>query len=237
MAAWEFIRHLDTHVLGWIHTYHDWTYGIFFLILFCETGLVVTPFLPGDTLLFAAGLFSRPDVSGTHEGLNIWLVLLVLTVAPIAGDNVNYFFGRWLGPRLFHNPKSRIFKQENLDKTHAFYEKYGSKTVILARWIPIVRTFSPFVAGMGSMPYRKFLAYSIVGAIVWVWTLTGAGYWLGQKEWIHDNLIWVMVVMIVLTGGPVLLEVLKRRRKAKMYGKVHGPVVDPLPQSQDGITE
>ncbi|HTQ11664.1 MAG TPA: hypothetical protein VMI31_16500, partial [Fimbriimonadaceae bacterium] len=118
-TAWDFLRHLDHHVLQWIQVYHGWTYGIFFLVLFCETGLVVTPFLPGDTLLFAAGLFSRPGVDGSREGLNIWLVLMVMTLAPIAGDNVNYFFGRWLGPRLFHNPNSRIFKKENLDRTHA----------------------------------------------------------------------------------------------------------------------
>ncbi|HWA82098.1 MAG TPA: hypothetical protein VG820_01590, partial [Fimbriimonadaceae bacterium] len=128
MAVWEFIRHLDDHVAGMIKDYGAWTYGILFGILFAETGLVVMPFLPGDTLLFAAGLFSRPETA-THTGggLNIGLTLAILTLAPLAGDNVNYFFGRWLGPKLFHNPKSKIFKKETLDKTHAFYEKYGPK--------------------------------------------------------------------------------------------------------------
>jgi len=230
MAVWEYFRHLDDHVLQLIQQYHGWTYGIFFLVLFCETGLVVTPFLPGDTLLFAAGLFSRPDVSGPQGGLNIWLVLLTLTAAPIAGDNVNYFFGRWLGPHLFHNPKSKIFKKENLDRTHAFYERHGSKTVILARWIPVVRTFSPFVAGMGAMGYRKFLSFSIAGAVIWVWALVGAGYWLGQKPWIQRNLIWVMILMVVVTGGPIVIEVAKRVYLARKYGEKPGPISDPAPK-------
>lgn len=220
MAVWEFIRNLDVHVAGMIKDYGVWTYGILFAILFAETGLVVTPFLPGDTLLFAAGIFSRPETATrSGGGLNIWLTLLILTLAPLAGDNVNYFFGRWLGPKLFHNPKSRIFKKENLEKTHAFYEKYGAKTIILARWIPIVRTFSPFVAGMGSMAYRTFLSYSIIGAALWVWTLVGAGYLLGKTPWVRDNFEWVMILMIVVTGGPVLIEVLKRRYYAKKYAE------------------
>lgn len=214
MAVWEFIRHLDNHVANLIKDYGAWTYAIFFSILFAETGLVITPFLPGDTLLFAAGIFSRPETA-THSGggLNIWITLLVLTLAPLCGDNVNYFFGRWLGPRLFHNPKSKFFKRENLDKTHEFFDRYGSKTVILARWIPVVRTFAPFVAGMGAMPYRKFLLYSVVGAFLWVWTLVGAGYLLGKNQWVNDNFEWVMILMIVLTGGPVLIEMIKRRWK------------------------
>jgi len=214
-TAWDFLRHLDHHVLQWIQVYHGWTYGIFFLVLFCETGLVVTPFLPGDTLLFAAGLFSRPGVDGSREGLNIWLVLMVMTLAPIAGDNVNYFFGRWLGPRLFHNPNSRIFKKENLDRTHAFYEKHGPKTVILARWIPVIRTFSPFVAGMGAMAYRRFLSFSILGAALWVWTIVSAGYWLGQKPWVQQNLFWIMVLIVAVTLGPVVIEAIKRAAQAR----------------------
>lgn len=219
--AWEFIRHLDDHVANMIKDYGSLTYGILFGILFAETGLVITPFLPGDTLLFAAGLFSRPETaSKSGGGLNIWLTLIILTLAPLAGDNVNYFFGKWLGPKLFHNPKSRFFKKENLEKTHQFYERYGAKTIILARWIPIVRTFSPFVAGMGVMPYRKFLVYSIAGACLWVWTLVGAGFLLGRTPWVQSNFQWVMVGMIVITGGPVVLEVLKRRWQAKRASKV-----------------
>jgi membrane-associated protein len=220
MAVWEFIRHLDDHVANLIKDYGAWTYGILFAILFAETGLVVMPFLPGDTLLFAAGIFSRPETS-THTGggLNIWLTLSILTLAPLAGDNVNYFFGRWLGPKIFHNPKSKFFKKENLEKTHEFYVKYGPSAVILARWIPVVRTFSPFVAGMGSMPYRRFFAYSVIGAIVWVWTLVGIGYALGKNQWVNDNFEWVMILMVVVTGGPVVVEILKRRWQAKRASK------------------
>jgi membrane-associated protein len=216
MAVWEFIRHLDDHILQWITQYGAWTYGILFLIVFCETGLVIMPFLPGDTLLFAAGLFSRPENNGQAAGFNIWIVLIVLTIAPVAGDNVNYFFGKWLGPKLFKNPRSKFFKRENLDKTHEFFDKYGSKTVILARWVPIVRTFAPFVAGMGAMPYRKFLTYSIAGAVLWVWTLVGAGYMLGRTPWVRDNFELAMIFMIAVTGGPVLIEVLRKRRKGKV---------------------
>jgi membrane-associated protein len=210
--VWEFIRHLDAHLYQWVADYGTWTYGLLFAIIFAETGLVFAPFLPGDTLLFTAGIISSPGgVTRSVPGLNIWLTLLVLTVAPIAGDNVNYFFGKWLGPRLFHNPKSRIFKHQNLDRTHEFFEKYGPKTVILARWVPIVRTFAPFVAGMGAMPYRKFLGYSIVGAAIWVWTLVGAGYLLGKNEWVSAHFPWVMLTMMLITGGPVVVEVLKKR--------------------------
>src|SRR5579862_6938963 len=234
MVLWEYLRHLDDHVANLIKEYGVWTYGILFGILFAETGLVITPFLPGDTLLFAAGIFSRPDTATrSGGGLNIWITLAVLSIAPLAGDNVNYFFGKWLGPKLFHNPKSKIFKKENLDKTHAFYEKYGSKTVILARWIPIVRTFSPFVAGMGAMAYRQFLSFSLIGAIVWVWSLVGAGYALGRTPCVQANFEWVMVLMIAVTGGPVVIEVLKRHYLAKKYSEAPGPLSEPTPEPRD----
>ncbi|MFI5386807.1 MAG: VTT domain-containing protein [Fimbriimonadales bacterium] len=226
MAVWDIIRHLDDHVANLIKDYGVWTYGILFGILFAETGFVITPFLPGDTLLFAAGIFSQPQTATLKGGgLNIWLTLFILTLAPLAGDNVNYFFGRWLGPKLFHNPKSRFFKKENLEKTHAFYEKYGANAVILARWIPVVRTFSPFVAGMGAMPYRKFLTFSIVGAFLWVWTLVLAGFFLSKNAWVRDNFEWVMILMIVVTGGPVLIEVLKRHYYAKRFSA--NPALSP----------
>lgn len=223
MAVWDFIRHLDEHVAEMIKTYGAWTYGILFSILFAETGFVIMPFLPGDTLLFAAGLFSRPDTIGREGGLNIWLVLGVLTLAPLCGDNVNYFFGHWLGPRLFHNPKSRFFKRENLERTHEFYAKYGPAAVILARWIPVVRTFSPFVAGMGSMPYRKFLLFSFVGAVIWVWTLVGAGYLLAKTPWVRDNFEWAMILMIFITGGPVVVEIAIKQWKSRRAAKKPAP--------------
>jgi membrane-associated protein len=219
MAVWEYIRHLDDHVAEMIKHYGAWTYGILFGILFAETGFVVTPFLPGDTLLFAAGLFSRPETSQQQGGLNIWITLGVLTLAPLCGDNLNYFFGHWLGPKLFKNPDSRFFKKENLEKTHEFYDRYGPMAVILARWIPVVRTFSPFVAGMGSMPYRRFLLFSVIGAVIWVWVLVGAGYFLAKTPWVRDNFEWAMIIMIVITGGPVVFEVLKKRYEAKKEAK------------------
>jgi len=214
------MRGLDPNAL--LQHYHGSIYYVLFAILFCETGLVVIPFLPGDTLLFTAGLFSRTDV-GSKDGLNIWMVLLVMTIAPICGDNLNYFFGYWLGPKLFKNPKSKIFKKENLEKTHEFYVKYGPKAVMLARWVPIVRTFSPFVAGMGSMPYRVFLTYSVAGACLWVWTLTLAGFLLGREPWIHDNLILVMVVMMLVTGGPIIVEILRARKSSNSKSKDEKP--------------
>jgi membrane-associated protein len=192
-----------------VGSYGPWTYGIMFAIIFAETGLVIMPFLPGDTLLFAAGLVSE------EHGLNIWLVLLTLTVAPICGDNVNYFFGKWLGPRLFRKDNSKIFKKQNLEKTHQFYEKYGPVAVILARWVPVVRTFSPFVAGMGAMSYLRFLRFSVIGAILWVWTLVWAGYFLGNIRWVNQNFEWVMILMIVFTGGPILIEILKHRYQSR----------------------
>lgn len=218
--VWDFIRNLDEHAQNLVRDYGPWTYGILFAILFAETGLVITPFLPGDTLLFTAGFLASPGgPAGPQESLNIWLMLFILTAAPICGDNVNYFFGKWLGPKLFHTPKSRLFKKENLEKTHEFYEKYGPWAVILARWIPVVRTFSPFVAGMGSMPYRKFLVYSIAGAVLWVWTLVWAGYALGRNQWVHAHLEWVMLGMIALTGGPIVIEVIRKQFQAKKANK------------------
>jgi membrane-associated protein len=166
--------------------------------------------------LFAAGIFSRPETATKSAGgLNIWITLLVLTLAPLAGDNLNYFFGRWLGPKIFHRPNSRFFKKENLEKTHEFFERYGPNAVILARWVPVIRTFAPFVAGMGAMPYLRFLKFSIIGAFLWVWTLVWTGYAIGKNQWVSDNFQWVMLIMVAITGGPVLYEVLKRRREAK----------------------
>lgn len=216
---WDWIRNLDQHLFDLIQQFGPWTYAILFLIVFCETGLVVMPFLPGDTLLFACGLLSRGDTHETGQGLNVWIVLAVLTAAPLCGDNVNYFFGKWLGPRLFKNPKSKLFRRESLERTHEFFEKYGSATIILARWVPIVRTFAPFVAGMGAMPYRKFLTYSILGAIIWVWVLVGAGYFLGNLPIVRENFEVAMLLMIAVTAGPVLVEAIRHRIKAKRAEK------------------
>ncbi len=226
LQIWDYIRHLDEHIAEMIKNYGAWSYGILFGIVFAETGFVITPFLPGDTLLFAAGLFSRPETADHTGGLNIWLTLAVLTAAPLCGDNINYFFGKWLGPRLFKNENSKIFRKSYLDRTHAFFEKHGAKTIILARWVPIVRTFAPFVAGMGAMPYLQFLRNSIIGAILWVWLLVSAGYFFGGLPWVRDNFELAMVAMIFITAGPVAFEVIKSRYHAKKEAKEPAAAVD-----------
>jgi len=172
----DFILHIDVHLAELVAQYGMWVYGILFLILFCETGLVVTPFLPGDSLLFVAGaLAALPG-----NDLNVHLMVFLMIVAAIVGDAVNYTIGRVFGERLFSNPNSKIFRRSYLDQTHKFYEKHGGKTIILARFVPIVRTFAPFVAGMGRMSYRHFAVYNVIGALVWVLLFTYAGYLFGN---------------------------------------------------------
>lgn len=207
----DFFLHLDDHLAGLINQYGAWTYGILFLTVFCETGLVVMPFLPGDTLLFAAGIFAHDD----NGGLNIWLLYLIFIAAALCGDNVNYQIGRLLGKRLFKNPNSRIFKKENLDKTHAFMERYGPKAIILARFVPIVRTFAPFAAGMGTMTFRRFIGYSIAGAVLWVGVCVTAGFLFGQIQVVKDNFAIAILGIIAVTLLPVAFEFWRHRRQAK----------------------
>jgi membrane-associated protein len=206
----DFFLHLDQHLRELVTQYGTWTYPILFGIIFAETGLVLFPFLPGDSLLFGAGVISQQNV-----GLNVGLLFLVLTSAAIIGDSTNYFIGKHFGRRLFKNPKSKIFKQENLDKTHAFYEKYGANTVIFARFVPIIRTFAPFVAGLGAMEYRKFVLYSVTGSILWVGICLFAGYFFGQIPWVRDNFTVAILVIIAATVIPAALEIWRHRRKAK----------------------
>ena len=165
----DFVLHIDQHLIELTQTYGLWIYAILFLIVFCETGLVVTPFLPGDSLLFAAGAVAALG------GMNVHIAAALLLAAAVIGDAVNFAIGKYFGEKLFAKPDSRMFKREYLDKTHAFYEKYGGKTIILARFVPIVRTFAPFVAGMGNMHYGRFIRYNIIGALMWVGLLTYAG--------------------------------------------------------------
>lgn len=168
----DFILHIDQHMIELVQDYHLWTYAILFLIIFCETGLVVTPFLPGDSLLFVAGaITAQPDMP-----LEIGYLVLIVFAAAVLGDSCNYMIGHFFGKKLFSNPNSRIFKQSSLDKTHEYFRKYGGKTIILARFIPIVRTFAPFVAGMGKMNYYYFMVYNITGAALWVGIFCFAGY-------------------------------------------------------------
>jgi len=211
----DFILHIDVHLAELVAEYGIWIYAILFLILFCETGLVVTPFLPGDSLLFVAGALSALP----SNDLNVHVMVMLMIVAAILGDAVNYTIGRLFGDRLFSNPNSRIFRRSYLDKTHAFYDKHGGKTIILARFVPIVRTFAPFVAGMGHMSYRHFAAYNVIGALLWVLLFTYAGYLFGDLPVVQENLKLMIVAIIVLSILPGVVEIIRHRRAAARQAK------------------
>ncbi|MBK0034877.1 DedA family protein [Erwinia sp. S43] len=207
----DFILHIDVHLAELVAQYGVWVYAILFLILFCETGLVVTPFLPGDSLLFVAGaLAALPG-----NDLNVHTMVALMVVAAIIGDAVNYTIGRLFGDKLFSNPNSKIFRRSYLDKTHAFYERHGGKTIILARFVPIVRTFAPFVAGMGKMSYRHFAIYNVSGALLWVLLFTYAGYLFGNMPMVQENLKLLIVAIILLSILPGVIEVWRHRRAAR----------------------
>ena len=206
--ALDFVLHLDAHLADIIRDYGGWTYAILFAIIFAETGLVVTPFLPGDSLLFATGALAATGP------LNVWFVIVLLTAAAIIGDSVNYSIGARLGPQVFDG-RSRFFKREHLERTNQFYEKYGGKTIIIARFVPIVRTFAPFVAGIGAMNYTKFITYNVVGAVLWVWGITIAGYFFGNIPVVQDNFGLVVIAIIVISVLPGVFELVKSRRLAR----------------------
>ena len=195
--------------------YGVWVYAILFLILFCETGLVVTPFLPGDSLLFVAGALASLETND----LNVHMMVVLMLIAAIVGDAVNYTIGRLFGEKLFSNPNSKIFRRSYLDKTHQFYEKHGGKTIILARFVPIVRTFAPFVAGMGHMSYRHFAAYNVIGALLWVLLFTYAGYFFGTIPMVQDNLKLLIVGIIVVSILPGVIEIIRHKRAAARAAK------------------
>jgi membrane-associated protein len=201
----DFFLHLDRHLSEVISRYGTWTHLILFLIVFCETGLVITPFLPGDSLLFAAGTFAALGA------LDLWLMVVLLIIAAIAGDTVNYWVGSYIGPKAFRGD-GRFLKREYLDRTHAFYEKHGGKTIILARFIPIIRTFAPFVAGACVMTYPKFLTYNVVGAILWVGLLVPAGYYFGNIPLVRENFSLVIIAIIFLSVLPIMVETVRARR-------------------------
>ena len=204
----DFILHIDVHLAELIAQYGIWVYAILFLIIFCETGLVVTPFLPGDSLLFVAGaLGSLPT-----NNINVHIMALALILAAILGDSSNYLIGRFFGEKLFSNRDSKIFKQSYLEKTHGFYEKYGGKTIILARFVPIVRTFAPFVAGMGHMNYRHFSVFNVTGGIIWVVIFIYAGYFLGGLPFVQENLKLLILGIIVVSVLPGVIEVIRNKR-------------------------
>lgn len=203
----EFLRHVDEH----FKPHGLYGYLIPFLVLFAETGFVVTPFLPGDTLLFAVGLLSRPD----RHGLNIFICLPLLTLAPLCGDSTNFMIGKWFGHKLFSNENSRIFRRSALDKTHEFFEKHGERTIILARWVAVVRTFAPFVAGMGEMKFSRFIRFSAIGAFFWVWGCMLAGYFFGAIPAVRDHFGLAMIAMLLVGAVPISIEILKQRQEIK----------------------
>jgi len=212
----DFILHLDKHLFDLILNYGVWIYAILFLIIFVETGLVVMPLLPGDSLLFAAGTFCAGVVNeGKTAELNLWLVLALLIVAAILGDGLNYFFGKTIGLKVLSwKIKGRqIVKQKYIDQTHAFYEKHGPKTIIIARFVPIVRTFAPFVAGIGEMSYAKFIRFNIIGGIAWVVGLTLMGYFFGNLEFVQKNFETVIFGIIGLSILPMIIEIIRAKFK------------------------
>lgn len=212
LHAVDVFRHLDTYLVELVGQYGPWIYAILFLVLFCETGLVVTPFLPGDSLLFAAGALAAVSTAD-QPGLSMVVLVPLLIVAAVLGDAVNFAVGSRVGPGILEKEKIPFIKKEHLLRTQAFYEKHGSKTIVLARFVPIVRTFAPFIAGIGKMQYRVFATYNIVGAVAWVGICAGAGYFFGNIPIIKKNFELVVLGIIFVSVIPILLEVLKSLRK------------------------
>jgi membrane-associated protein len=205
----DFFLHLDQHLAEVIQRYGTYTYALLFLIVFLETGLVVTPILPGDSLLFAAGSFAGIGA------LRLWPLFFLLSAAAILGDTVNYAIGARLGPRVFQFSKSRFFNPDHLKKTHEFYERYGGKTIIIARFIPIVRTFAPFVAGIGRMSYARFLAFNVVGGVLWVSVCVFSGYFFGNLPFVKKNFSVVIIAIILISILPAVVEYVKHRAEAR----------------------
>ena len=205
----NFFLHLDVNLNIIITQYGILTYAILFVVIFAETGFVLTPFLPGDSLLFAAGAFASRGV------LNENYLFLILALAAIIGDTLNYWIGHFIGPKIFHKEKVRFFKKEYLERTHKFFEKYGGKTIIIARFIPIIRTFAPFVAGIGGMTYSKFIIYNILGAALWVALLVYSGFYFGNVEIVKDNFSLVIAAIIIISILPGFIEFIRQRNKSR----------------------
>lgn len=205
---WDFILHIDVHLFELVDMYGMWIYAILFLIVFCETGLVVTPFLPGDSLLFASGVTAGAGLM-SYTG-----VMATLLLAGILGDAVNYFIGRHVGPAIFSR-ESRFIKKEHLLKAHHFYEKHGGKAIVLARFVPIIRTFAPFVAGIALMCPHTFFLYNITGCILWVGSLVSAGFFLGNLEWVRNNFSIIVYAIIIISVLPVIIEILRAKFSQK----------------------
>jgi membrane-associated protein len=206
----DLFLHLDEHLSAIIQSYGTWTHFLLFLVIFMETGFVVTPFLPGDSLLFAAGTFASPALGSP---LNIWVLWALLCIAAIVGDTVNYWIGHFIGPRAFSG-EIRFLKKQYLDRTHAFFERHGGKTIILARFVPIIRTFAPFVAGVGEMGYGKFISYNVIGGIAWVTLFTWGGYFFGTLPFVQNNFSLVVLAIIFLSVLPAVVEIIKERTRS-----------------------
>ena len=205
----DFVLHLDVHLDEIIRNYGTWTYGILFGIVFLETGFVVTPFLPGDSLLFAVGTFAA------RGSLDLYTAMLLLSIAAVLGDTVNYWIGAWVGPKVFHGESSRFLNREHLRRTHEFYERYGGKTIIIARFVPIIRTFAPFVAGIGTMSYVKFIAYNVIGGVGWVVSITLAGYFFGNIPVVKNNFTFVIFAIIIISMLPGVIEYIRHHRRSR----------------------
>ena len=209
LQFFDLLLHLDKHLAALVQQYGPWIYAILFFIIFAETGFVVTPFLPGDSLLFVAGALAALG------GMDIVLLVATLAAAAISGNQVNYHIGRFIGPKVFHWEGSRLFNKAALQKTHAFYEKHGGKTVVVSRFLPLFRTFAPFVAGVGAMDYARFTLFNVTGALLWVVSLTAAGYWFGNVPWIKQNLTLVILGIIAVSFVPVVIGWWQHRKGEK----------------------
>jgi len=205
LSGWDLLVHFDRHLATLLQQYGAWVYFLLFAIIFCETGLVVTPFLPGDSLLFIAGALAAGG------GIDVHLLALLLVAAAVLGNSVNYSIGRFVGPKVFHWEDSRFFNKRALERAHAFYEKHGGKTIVITRFVPILRTFAPFVAGIARMTYLSFTAYNVAGALAWVLSLLYAGYWFGNVPFVKQNLTWVILGIIALSLMPLAFEYFRHR--------------------------
>lgn len=202
----SFILHLDNHLIAFVNAYGIWTYVLLFLIIFCETGIVFIAFLPGDSLLFAAGA-----LAASTTALNVHVLFLSLVIASVAGNGMNYFIGKWIGPRVFHSGNSWLFNKKHLTNAHYFYERYGGKTIIIARFIPIIRTVVPFIAGIGYMTYRQFFIFNLIGALLWISGLIYGSYLFGNIPIVKQHFSLVILAIIVLSLLPPVIELLRRK--------------------------
>jgi membrane-associated protein len=200
---------LDQTLASIASQYGSWLYALLFAIIFAETGLVIFPFLPGDSILFIAGTVVAA------AGLNVHVLAALLVAAAILGDSLNYAIGRYIGPKVFQRPDSRWFRQEHLRRTQAFYDKYGGVTIIIGRFVPIIRTFAPFLAGVAEMPYRRFLSFNVIGAVLWITSLVYAGYWFGNIPWVKENLTYIVIGIVVVSLIPAVTTFVQERRSKK----------------------